>query len=160
MKKAVVFLITIMILTVACNQEQPVNLNPNEKVLSITHGRYYGECIGYCEKYLIITKDSIEVYYRGWDGYGIDLPDTLWAKFNIENNIWNSLISSFSVNDFMKLDSIYPPLGEVDQGHTYIKVITNLRTKSVSFTEPDTIIGTQELDKILFDIRDFYGISK
>ncbi len=160
MKKSIIFCaVIIAAIMLSCKQEHATQFNKDEKVLIISHGRYHGECIGYCERILEVKSDSTKIIMKGWDTKSIPIADTVYNNFSTSKVIWDSLKASFSLNKFMQLDSVDYPLGSVDQGHTWIHVKTNLRERIFAFDESDSIETIIKLNSMLWDLRASYGID-
>jgi hypothetical protein len=161
MKKDIVFFImAILLFLLSCKEENTLQFNNQEEIMVISHGRYYGECVGYCERVLELKSDSTKIILKKPDSQNNNQSDTIYNQFPTSKLVWDSLIASFSLDSFMLLDSVDYPLGSVDEGHTWIFVKTNLRERLFSFSESDTIEVINKFNAILWDLRNSYAIDK
>jgi hypothetical protein len=147
-------------LMISCSEEQPTKINSDVEIIAISHGRYYGECIGYCERILEIYNDSTSLLLKGWDQGGSKIPDTIYRKFQTTIELWETLNKSFLIDSFFNLDSVDYSLGSLDEGYTWINVKTNLSDRTFSFNESDSIDVISSLNSILWNLRNQSGIDR
>ena len=141
----------LLITSISCNEEQTTKLNEQEQVFQIKHRLYYGECLGYCDKEIIIEPEKVLYIQRGWTETE-KLPQKD-STLNISSELINQIFSSFNIDSVFALDSEYQPRDEIDNGYITIEIITSLRNKIIKFNTQKYLQPLDSLNKLINLIR-------
>ena len=154
--KTLIIIIGVFIISSfnSCQKENIVSTNNEEKLLTIKHRDYRGECQGYCDTELIFDTTSVTYIKKGWDTSSNPLP-VIDTAFQISKTLWNSIISIINIDSIMKLDSIYwyDDSGRVSEGTIYFEFITTQRHKKINFPNRKYLDPVDSFNKILIKFR-------
>src|SRR3989339_587027 len=150
-----IFISSFLFLFVSCNSKQTTEQNSEEKILTIKHNEYKGECIGYCDTDLIFDTTNVLYIKRGWDSNSKQLPE-IDTSFQISDSLWNNLISIINIDKIMSLDSLYRTDDSgswVSEGTITFEIITTRKQKKITFVNRKYLQPLDSLNKKLIEFR-------
>lgn len=95
----------------------------------IAHGTSFGHCRGYCNKELLISKDSV-AYVQRMNG---DQPETKRNVKTIAKEEYTKVVKQFDFRSFYLLDSVIGCPDCADGGAEWIEVKSGKNKKRVTF---------------------------
>lgn len=95
----------------------------------ISYGTSFGHCIGFCNKELSISKNSLN-YIQKKNG---DKPETKKCVQPLSKGMYNQVLSNFDFKSFYLLDSIIGCPDCADGGAEWIEVRSGKNKKKVMF---------------------------
>jgi hypothetical protein len=144
------------LLITGCTSSQS---NPNvenssaiSKVVQISSGTSFGECIGYCKKEVHITASEITFKKYSWDG---SVPEVTGSYINNEED-WAELVDSLNFDKFMKLDYLNDIIGCpdcADGGSEWIEISDGTSNKRITFEHGEDIPDFEKFTKAVRAVR-------
>jgi hypothetical protein len=119
------------------------------EVISITIGTYFGECLGYCNEEIFISKNGI--YYT--ISASIERNDTppIAVDIPIENEEWIQIARLVDLQSFNDLPIRIGCPDCADQGGEFITISDGITQKRVDFEFDSSV---PELESLLSKLRE------
>lgn len=102
---------------------------------SIKYGIGGGECAGYCEQNITLTKGASESYHNYYNSPGIMENEDKTCIEPYYN--WATLIKKIDFGDFRKIDERIGCPGCADGGVIWVEITYGSETHKVEFESPD-----------------------
>ena len=145
MKTLALLSFAILTMFFTCDKSEVTDI---EDVEYIAYGTYFGECLGYCKREVVISGNIVFTK----SGWGIDgsLPDSSCSMTFLRNPL-PDYVEMMDLNEFKMLDTILGCPDCADGGAEWLELSFEGDIKRVTFeymNEPD------EIKFIIEDLRD------
>jgi len=120
----------------SCDREDPYV----DSVNYIAYGTSFGECLGYCNRYIKAYPEAVTLREYGWDETG-ELPEKQ-CSMPLENYEFISIRDSVDVGSFFSLEKTYGCPDCNDGGAEWVEISFDTLKHRVTFeylNEPDEL---------------------
>jgi hypothetical protein len=107
-------------------------------ILKIEYGTSFGECWGFCNRYISIAPDEIVFTKTGW----ADSVITRHCSEEISKDDYRTLTAKIQLSEFNQMDEIIGCPDCADGGAEWIRIVRADNDKKVTFefgNEPDEV---------------------
>jgi len=136
MKTRQMIAVSILVITIlGCEDSE-------SQISRISSGTSFGECVGYCQRELIVTEDRVSYKATGYDmtSYPVLETDTSYQKQE-----WEALIELVDFDALLGYEDVVGCPDCTDGGAEWIEVVMDGQNKKITFEYGDSLVSLQDL---------------
>ena len=132
--KTILILGFCMILSSCEEKDSPIS--------KISSGTSFGECIGYCQRELIIQEGQVSYVASGYDI--LNFPE-LQTDTAFSAQAWEDLVALVDFDELLGYEDVIGCPDCADGGAEWIEVVLDGQSKKITFEYGDSLASIQDL---------------